>query len=135
MLLEHENRELATRQVRRINDTLRKVRKISRDSQRMLRPVLETTPTPEIPISIVDSSLPSPLSFQRVHEVSPPYSRADTRRERDDSTDKFFIPEPQSSSIVSEVFRKAFELFEQECAEFKLSRDHNSPVVRRWKLA
>lgn len=122
--IELENRELATQQVRRINDTLRKVRKISRDSQDSLPKCPDVAP-------VVVSASSVPLHVQ---EIPPPFSRQDTRRERDDSTDKFLIPEPKKSSVISDVFRRAFDLFEQECVQFKASRDPKSSVVKRWKL-
>lgn len=121
--LEFENRELATRQVRKINDTLRKVRRISRESQASLS-------------SVEPASVESPLTHKaplRVQEVYAP-STKDSRRERDDSTDKFLIPEPKPASIVTDVFKEAFALFEQECIQFNATRDSRSPVVKRWKL-
>lgn len=122
--LELKNRELATQQVRRINDTLLKVRKISRDSQNSL---------PQCPVVVPDAPA-APAAPLHVQEIPPPFSRQDARRERDDSTDKFLIPEPKKSSVISDVFRKAFDLFEQECIQFKASRDPKSSVVKRWKL-
>jgi len=131
LALEKENRELATQQVRRINDTLRKVRSISRQSQQMLRPVFDdgvtVSDTPTDPAPAMSAAV-------TIEEVVPP-RRLDPRRERDDSTDKLLIPEPALESPVSEVFRKAFEMFENECAQFRFTRSKNSPVVRSWKLA
>lgn len=113
--LERENKELATQQVKKINETLRKVRHISRESQRM---------------DAVRSTPPS------VTEEVVSYSRMDSRREREDDTDQFLIPEPSRESTVSSVFSKAFELFEKECREhnFSKSRGTDSPVVKVWKL-
>jgi hypothetical protein len=126
LALEKENRELASKQVRKINDTLRKVRKISRDSQQMVRPVL------------LEAVLPAPVEPESssviVEEVFSARGK-DARRERDDSTDKILIPEPALDSPVGEVFRKAFEMFEAECTQFRFTRNKNSPVVRSWKLA
>jgi type I site-specific restriction endonuclease len=121
--LEKENRELASKQVRQINDTLRKVRRISRESQQMFQAVEEEKT--EV------SAAPVPVTVQEVVVARP----RDTRRERDDNTDKFLIPEPALESPVSEVFRKAFEMFEEECAQFRFNRMKNSPVIRTWKLA
>lgn len=115
--LEFENRELATSQVRKINDTLRKVRRISRESQAVT--ATNSSVEPAVPL--------------RVQEVYVP-SGKDSRRERDDSTDKFLIPEPKPASIVTDVFKQAFALFEQECVKFNATRDSRSPIVKRWKL-
>ena len=113
--LERENNELATQQVKKINDTLRKVRHISRESQRM---------------SAVSAEPPSV-----VEEVVVPSLR-DSRREREDDTGQYLIPEPSQESTVSAVFSKAFELFEEECRAFNFSRAKgtDSPVVKKWKL-
>lgn len=119
LTLEKENRELASKQVRQINDTLRKVRRISRESQQGLLPVLEEPQDVNFPLAVQE------VVVSRTH---------DSRRERDDSTDKFLIPEPTLESPVSEVFRKAFEMFERECSQFRFTRGKNSPVVRSWKL-
>lgn len=111
--LERENRELTSKQVRRINDTLRKVRSISRQSQQLT--------AEQAPLAVVTEEVASPR-------------RIDPRRERDDNTDKILIPEPTLSPSVSEVFRTVFEVFEKECAQFRYTRTKNSPVTRRWKL-
>lgn len=111
--LERENRELTSKQVRRINDTLRKVRSISRQSQQLT--------AEQAPLAAVTEEVASPR-------------RIDPRRERDDNTDKILIPEPTLAPSVSEVFRTVFEVFEQECAQFRYTRTKNSPVMRRWKL-
>lgn len=124
LALEKENRELASKQVRKINDTLRKVRKISRDSQTMLRPVLDSQAAESVEAA----------SSVVVEEVFVAKGR-DARRERDDSTDKILIPEPALDSPVGEVFRKALEMFEAECTQYRFTRGKNSPVVRSWKLA
>lgn len=124
--LEKENRELASKQVRQINDTLRKVRRISRESQQMVRPLLEEEVTE---VNVLRAMAPS-----TIHEVVVARAR-DSRRERDDNTDKYLIPEPALDSPVASVFRKAFEMFEQECSQFKFTRGKNSPVIRTWKLA
>lgn len=122
--LELENRELATRQVRRINDTLRKVRRIVKESQ--------------VGLPATTKSEPPQTSHEvhslRIQEISAPLSKHDLRRERDDSTDKFLIPEPKVTSLVTDVFKRAFDLFEQECVQFNATRDPRSAVVRRWKL-
>ncbi len=117
--IERENRELATRQVRQINDTLRKVRRISRESQQLV-PAVEPADEKSVPLV--------------VQEIVAARNR-DPRREADDNTDKFLIPEPSLESPVTEVFRKAFEMFEQECSQFKFTRGKGSPVIRTWKLA
>lgn len=111
--LELENKELATKQVKQINDTLRKVRHISRESQRM-----------------------SAVSSHSVKEEVVLPSRKDSRREREDDTGQYLIPEPSQNSTVSAAFSLALDLFEKECREFNFSRSSktDSPVVKIWKL-
>lgn len=113
--LETANRELAFNQVRTINDTLRKVRRLSRQEVVSLEDVRPTDPAP-------------PMTSE---EVMP--SKSDSRREREDSTEDILIPEPVRESRTSMVFRRVLELFEQECSQYNISRPA-SPVVRRWKL-
>jgi len=123
--LEMENRELATRQVRRINDTLRKVRSLSKDSMRAVR---------EAPA--VADSLPviNPIPRAPVQEVYGPRTKKDKRRE--DSTDQFLLPEPSSETTLSDLFTSAMGLLETECAGMNIALPGfaGSPVVRRWKI-
>ena len=108
LVLEKENRELASKQVRQINDALLKVRRISRESKQAFKSVA-------------------------VAEDTSTDTEAD-HNERDDSTDRLLIPEPTLDSPVRDVFKKALDMFEKECTQFRLVRDKNSPVIRTWKL-
>lgn len=116
--LERENRELASKQVRKINDTLRRVRSISKQ----LPDIRTTEPAP-----------PPAQALVREEVVAP--RRTDPRREREDNTDRILIPEPSLAPSVSEMLQKAFDLFEQECHKYPLTKTKASPVVRSWKLS
>jgi hypothetical protein len=108
--LEMENRALQQSQVRSINDSMRKVRRISRESQKFAR-------TP-----VVDGAGLYLESTGSIECVSSGVAEDDTG----------CIPEPSVSALVTKALNRAFSLIERELKTFKASK--NSPVVKRWKI-
>jgi hypothetical protein len=121
--LEQENRDLAQQQVRKINDTLRKVRRISRDSHRSFKAAQEALAdvTPATGFHMMTTPVVEEVTI-RVDSPDP------------DDTARFCIPEPSAETTVSAALTKAFEILEQEKRNFRPSLAP-APVVRRWKIA
>lgn len=101
--LERENKELQQTQVRRINDTLKRTRRLA----------MEVDEEPGVYVE-------SPGTTERAGSNGA------------DDTEKFCIPEPDVSAIVTKAIDQAFHLIEKERQEFKPKK--NSPVVKRWRL-
>lgn len=125
--LEQENQKLQQEQVRRINNTMRKVRRISRDSQRFAK----VTVVEEIEKRLTSTSAEESASFyvekpNRIEHVGP------NGDGREDDTGEFCIPEPSASAVVTEALDQAFHLIEQERREFRANL--NSPVIKRWRI-
>ena len=121
LTLERENEELQQAQTRRINESMRHVRSISKESQQFARTVVvediqETISAEEEPGFYVES----PGTIERVSSA------------REDDTGRFSIPEPDISAIVSKALDQAFLLIEKERREFRASKD--SPVIKRWRI-
>jgi hypothetical protein len=122
--LEQENRELAQQQVRKINDTLRKVRRISRDSHKSFKAAQEAFAdlTPATGFHMMTTPVVEEVTIR----VDPPADPDDTSR--------FCIPEPSAETTVSAALTRAFEILEQEKRNFQPAVAP-VPVVRRWKIA
>lgn len=122
--LERENKELQQAQVRRINDTLKKVQRISRESQQFARtPLVEgaqrTISSEDEPGFYVES----PGTIER--------GGSNGKNGKSDP-EGFCLPEPDTSAVVSRVIDQAFLLIEKERQEFRPKK--NSPVVKRWRI-
>lgn len=119
--LERENKELQQAQVRRINDTLEKVQRISMESQQFARTAIveevqRTISAEEEPVFYVES----PGTIERVGSNGK------------SAPGRFCLPEPDVSAVVSKVIDRAFLLIEKERLEFRPKK--NSPVVKRWRI-
>lgn len=117
--LESENRKLQSQQVKRINESLRAVRRLSRKSQQRLEIAAVTDEIEEVmatdsPGFYVESSV-------KIDRFS-----------RDDDTGQFCLPDPDENVKFDKVLERAFDFIEKERSSFKSKP--NSPVVKRWRL-
>lgn len=121
--LEQENRDLAQKQVRKINDTLRKVRKISRDSHHSLKAIQAedlADKTPATGFHMMNTPIVEEVTIRGPSDV--------------DDTARFCIPEPSGETTVSAALARAFEILEQEKRDLQPTMAP-VPVVRRWKIS
>lgn len=117
--MELENHELQQEQVRRINDSMRKVRKISRKSQSLV--VEDAVQAVRDSLSAEDNPgfyVESPGTIEHVVV--------------EDDTGQFCIPEPDMKAVVTKALNQAFFLIDKERREFRSSKD--SPVVTTWRI-
>lgn len=102
--IEQKNRELVTAQVHQINDAIRKVRRISKDSQQGIRPVVEDS------------------------------NSASTEGQNLEDTNEFLIDLPPTEGGVSAVFRLALDELHARRAALSNEPVESSPVVKSWKV-
>tara|TARA_R100000656_G_scaffold104176_1_gene76154 strand:+ start:183708 stop:184130 length:423 start_codon:yes stop_codon:yes gene_type:complete len=121
--LEQDNRSTASQQVEKINSSLRKMRKLSRVSQRQLRAVADET------TSTVEEST-NPNLVDTIELNSFPADRA----VRDYSTGEFLIPEPDAGKgLFADMLSAATQIVRREKASMK-PLSQRGKVVHRWKI-
>lgn len=108
--IEQENRELQKKQVRKINDTLRKVRKMSKESHQRLQ-AATATPGADASVAVVAAPV------------------------ADDDGGDFEIPEPSTLPVVTAALERAIHLVESEREDHNRSeKGRGSKVVKRWSI-
>ena len=121
--LEGENRKLHSQQVRKINSSLRAVRRLSRISQQ------------EFQVTQVAEGIEAKLASSSPGFYVESPSRIDRTGPDaldNDDTGKFCIPEPDETVKFDQVLEKAFGFIERERKVFRDAE--SSPVIKRWRL-
>lgn len=121
--MEEENLKLQKQQVENINAAIRKVRRLSKQSQRFARAVV---------VEEAQSRLDGPGSAGLYVESPGRIDRVGLYPEDEDDTGQFCIPEPSMAETVTAALSQAISQLEKERRSFVSSR--NSPVVKRWRI-
>lgn len=123
--IEEENNALKKQQVQSINDCIRKVRRISKQSQRALR----TTVVDDVREAIAAREKPGFYveSPGRIEQIGGEIGVND-----DEDTGQFCIPEPTPTETVASALSHALDKLELEKRSFR--GNSSSPVLKRWKI-
>lgn len=127
--MEEENYKLRQDQVKSINTSMRKVRKLSRKSQQFARAVVVEEVQKEIEKKdTAGLYVESPGRIERLGAEASHYMDEPV----EDDTGQFCIPEPTMTETVTAALSKALDQLEEERRSFSVGT--SSPVIKRWKI-